>query len=194
MTPVQLSRPTFCAPVRVADMSDAGLARRLADGDRWAMDAIYRRHAPALRRYARRYVDAALAEDAVHDALARTHVALLGTDRVVELRPWLFRCVRNACLSELDRAASRRCGELGMEPAAEGGADCCDVVARNEDLRFALARMNELPPRQREALALRALDGAGYDELAAHFALNENAAIQLVHRARRNLSALVALA
>ena len=52
--------------------------------------------------------------------------------------------------------------------------------------------MAALPPRQREALALRALDGRGYDELAAHFALTENATVQLVHRARRNLTALVA--
>ncbi|WCB92137.1 hypothetical protein DSM104299_00822 [Baekduia alba] len=194
MTPVQLSSPTFAAPVRVADMSDAALAQRLADGDRGALDAVYRRHAPALRRYAHRYVDATLAEDAVHDAIARTHMALLGRGRVVELRPWLFRCVRNACLSELDRAANRRCDELGPEPIAAGGADCSDVAARNEHLRSALARMGELPPRQREALALRALDGAGYDELAAHFTLSENAAVQLVHRARRNLTALVAVA
>jgi RNA polymerase sigma-70 factor (ECF subfamily) len=192
MTPVQLSRPTFSAPVRLADMSDAGLARRLADGDGWALDAIYRRHAPALRRYACRYVDAALAEDAVHDALARTQLALLGSGRIVELRPWLFRCVRNACLSELDRAANRRGAELPCDPVAEGGADSCDVVTRNEHLQATLRSMAELPPRQREALALRAIDGCGYDELAEHFTLTENAAVQLVHRARRNLVAMVA--
>jgi len=192
MTPVQLSRPTFTAPVGVRDLSDAGLAQRLADGDGWALDAIYRRHAPALQRYARRYVDAALAEDAVHDAIARTQLALLGSGRVVELRPWLFRCVRNACLSELDRAANRRSAELPADPIAAGGADSCDVAARNEHLRSALREMAKLPPRQREALALRALDGRGYDELAEHFALTENATVQLVHRARRNLTALVA--
>jgi RNA polymerase sigma-70 factor, ECF subfamily len=192
MTPVHLSRPAFDAPVRLA-VSDAALAQRLARGDAWALDAIYRRHAPALLRYARRYVDPALAEDAVHDALARTQQALLGRDRIVELRPWLFRCVRNACLSELDRAARRRATTANdVEPAAAGGADCCDVASRNEQLRDALASMALLPPRQREALALRALDGHGYDELAAHFGLKENAAVQLVHRARRNLTALVA--
>jgi len=192
MTPEQLSRPSFTAPVGVRDLSDAALAQRLADGDRWALDAIYRRHAPALQRYARRYVDAALAEDAVHDAIARTQLALLGSGRTVELRPWLFRCVRNACLSEIDRAANRRSGELPTDPVAAGGADCCDVAARNEDLRSALRHMAELPPRQREALALRALDGRGYDELAEHFELTENATVQLVHRARRNLTAMVA--
>jgi RNA polymerase sigma-70 factor (ECF subfamily) len=192
MTPVQLSRPSFTAPVRLTDMSDAGLAQRLADGDRWALDAIYRRHAPALVRYARRYVDSALAEDAVHDAITRTQLALLGSGRLVELRPWLFRCVRNACLSELDRAANRRSTELPEETVAAGGADCCDVAARNEHLRSALHQMSKLPPRQREALALRALDGRGYDELAEHFELTENATVQLVHRARRNLMAMVA--
>jgi RNA polymerase sigma-70 factor (ECF subfamily) len=192
MTPAQLSRPSFGAPVRLRDLSDGALAQRLADGDRWALDTIYRRHAPALRRYARRYVDGALAEDAVHDAIARTQQALLGRRRVVDLRPWLFRCVRNACLSELDRASHRRAADLVAEPVAAGGADCCDVAARNEQLRTALRSMAELPPRQREALALRALDGRGYDELAEHFALTENATVQLVHRARRNLTAKIA--
>lgn len=191
MTPVQLLSPSFDGPIGL-NASDAILAQRLANGDTWALDAIYRRHAPALRRYARRYVDAALAEDAVHDAIARTQQALLGRHRVVDLRPWLFRCVRNACLSELDRAANRRNADVDVEPAAAGGADLFEVTTRNADLRNALESMTQLPPRQREALALRALDGQGYDELAAHFGLKENAAVQLVHRARRNLTALVA--
>jgi len=191
MTPVQLSRPSFNGPIAL-NVSDAVLAQRLAKGDAWALDAIYRRHAPALRRYARRYVDAALAEDAVHDAIARTQQALLGADRVVDLRPWLFRCVRNACLSELDRAANRRNADVDVDPVAAGGADLFEVTTRNEQLRDALDAMASLPPRQREALALRALDGQGYDELATHFGLKENAAVQLVHRARRNLTAMVA--
>jgi RNA polymerase sigma-70 factor (ECF subfamily) len=191
MPRVQLASPSFAAPVRLDAISDATLAQRLADGDRSALDAIYRRHAPALRRYARRYVDATLAEDAVHDALTSTQIALLGRRRTVELRPWLFRCVRNACLSELDRA-SRRCGELPEEPVAAGGADSCDLAARNERQTLALRGIAELPPRQREALALRAIDGRGYDELAVHFDLSENATVQLVHRARRNLTAMVA--
>lgn len=191
MPPVQLSSPVFDGPIGL-NVSDTVLARRLANGDVSSLDAIYRRHAPALRRYARRYVDAALAEDAVHDAIARTQQALLGANRVVELRPWLYRCVRNACLSEIDRAANRRNADVDVEPAAAGGADLFEVTTRNAELRTALESMAQLPPRQREALTLRALDGQGYDELAEHFGLKENAAVQLVHRARRNLTALVA--
>jgi RNA polymerase sigma-70 factor, ECF subfamily len=187
MTPVHLTAPSFAFPVAVRSVSDAALAQRLADGDRWALDEIYVRHVPALRRYARRFLDEALAEDAVHDALARTQLALLGTRRVVELRPWLFRCVRNACLSELDRAG-RRCAELPDDTVAAEGADACDVAERNERLRTALDGITRLPERQREALARRAIGGEGYDALAAHFAMTENAAIQLVHRARRNLA------
>jgi RNA polymerase sigma-70 factor (ECF subfamily) len=119
MTPVRLSHPSFTAPIRVADMSDAGL-------------------------------------------------------------------------SELDRAAHHRGAELPCDPVAAGGADSCDLAARNEQLRVTLRSIAALPPRQRDALALRALDGRGYDELAVHFTLTENAAVQLVHRARRNLLALVA--
>jgi RNA polymerase sigma-70 factor (ECF subfamily) len=138
-------------------------------------------------------VDAASAEDAVHEALTSTQVALMGSGRVVDLRPWLFRCVRNACLSEIERA-SRRCGELDEDRVAAGGEDACDELTRADTLRRALAGMAELPPRQREALVLRALDGRGYDELAERFELKENAVVQLVHRARRNLEAMVACA
>src|SRR4051794_2102522 len=122
MTPRLLVSPSFGAPVGVHRLDDAALAQRIARGDRWALGEACRRHLPALRAYARRFVDPALAQDAVQDALAGTHVALLGTGRVVELRPWLFRCVRNACLSELGRAG-RRCAELPDERVAAGGDD-----------------------------------------------------------------------
>jgi RNA polymerase sigma-70 factor, ECF subfamily len=45
-----------------------------------------------------------------------------------------------------------------------------------------------LPERQRQALVLRAIDDVPYEDVAAHFALNRNAAGQLVHRARRGLA------
>src|SRR4051812_10906410 len=186
-----LTAPDFSAPAGVLRLDDAALAVRLAGGERWALAEICRRHLPALRAYARRFVEPALADDAVQDALTSTQVALLGNGRVVELRPWLFRCVRNACLSELGRTA-RRCAELSEDRVAAGGDDACDQVARADELRRALRGMAELPPRQREALALRAIDGAGYDELAVRFELKQNAVVQLVHRARRNLEALVA--
>jgi|1186.fasta_scaffold146947_2 RNA polymerase sigma-70 factor (ECF subfamily) len=191
MTPVQLAPPAFAAPARVRRMSDAVLAQRLAAGDRWALDELYVRHAGALRGYARRLLGDAHAEDAVHDALAATQRALLGRGRVVDVRPWLFRCVRNVCLSELDRAG-RRHEALPADAAAAGGEDVSDVAARNERVRRALEGLAQLPDRQRQALARRVIDGEGYDTLAAHFALTENAAQQLVHRARRNVAAYAA--
>ena len=45
-----------------------------------------------------------------------------------------------------------------------------------------------LPERQRQALVLRAIDDVPYEDVAAHFALNRNAAGQLVHWARRGLA------
>jgi RNA polymerase sigma-70 factor (ECF subfamily) len=191
MRSVPLAAPAFTAPVALRSMSDAALAQRLAQGDRRVLDEIYARHVEPLRRYARRFLEPAAAEDAVHDALAGTQVALLGAGRVVELRPWLFRCVRNACLSELARAG-RRCGEVPEDVMAAGGADACDVVLRNERLHDALQGLARLPERQREALRRRAIDGEGYDAVAARLDVTENAAVQLVHRARRSLLALVA--
>ncbi len=58
------------------------------------------------------------------------------------------------------------------------------LSARQEEVRAANAT---LPERQREALALRELEGLSYDEIAEIMGMNRNSVAQLISRARINL-------
>lgn len=55
-----------------------------------------------LDRFAQRLLGAASphAEDVVQEAMLRTSRALKRDDRPIDLRPWLFRVVRNCCLDD----------------------------------------------------------------------------------------------
>ena len=55
------------------------------------------------------------------------------------------------------------------------------LAAQQEEIRAANAT---LPPRQREVLALRELEGLSYDEIAAQMGMNRNSVAQLISRAR----------
>ena len=101
------------------------------------------------------------------------------------LKSWIFTVAHRKALDHV--RARRRApvavgGEL-PEPAAPtatpGGATEAD-----HDL---WARVRELPPKQRTAVALRYLADAGYDEISAVMGTSEEAARRNVHEALKRL-------
>jgi RNA polymerase sigma-70 factor, ECF subfamily len=123
-------------------------------------------YVPALRRYARALThDANLADDLVQDSLER---AIRKRDLwrpTGSLRAWLFRILVNVYRNDL-RARRRisavlpldaRLAELGV-PAPQHGRLALAETAR---------AMQGLPPEQREALLLVAVEGMSYAEAAA---------------------------
>jgi DNA-directed RNA polymerase specialized sigma24 family protein len=80
--------------------------------------------------------------------------------------------------------ASRVAGLLAPEPAA-AGRGVLGMASLQERVRDCNAR---LPTRQREVLALRALAGLSYDEMAAVMDLNRAGVAQLIARARLALA------
>ena len=118
---------------------------------------LYRRHAPALRLYARQWVDGG--EDLVHDtfvALARQVPA------PVRVLPWLYRVVRNAALVDRRAAARRRRRETvaGTHEAWFSRAD--DRL----DAAAAAQLLAELPLEQREVIVARLWGGLTFEEVA----------------------------
>lgn len=98
------------------------------------------------------------AEDAMHQVFQR----LLSRDRLPEeLRPYVFRCVRNAVLDQRRRAAIRQ-GQAagGPEPADTRTPDAI-LQARELD-----AKLWQLSPDEREAIVLKIYDGFTFQEIA----------------------------
>ncbi|HET9780425.1 MAG TPA: sigma-70 family RNA polymerase sigma factor [Candidatus Dormibacteraeota bacterium] len=99
---------------------------------------------------------------------------------------WLFRIARNATLDHF-RAQGRRDRlqrTIEREPQAED-----DPAGRAEEriqYRALLARVAELPERQRDAISLRH-SGLSFDEVGTLLGCSEDAAKMLYHRALKAL-------
>jgi RNA polymerase sigma factor (sigma-70 family) len=113
------------------------------------------------------------AEELAQDAFVRAYRALKGypAERVRELRPrgWLATIVTNL---GRDRRRRRRPATVGLEAAGETPAPDARsgphaVLERRESARAWRARLEALPRRYRDAVALRHVDGLSYAELAS---------------------------
>jgi RNA polymerase sigma factor (sigma-70 family) len=95
---------------------------------------------------------------------------------------WLFRIARNATLDHF-RAQGRRerlRRTIEHQPVAE--ADPAGQAEERIQYRSLLARVAELPERQREAISLRH-SGLSFDEVGRLLGCSEDAAKMLYHRA-----------
>ncbi len=112
------------------------------------------------------------AEDVAQEAFIRAYRALQGYDRArieaLRLRGWLAAIVRNLAR---DRARRHRPMSTPLDEAVLQAADPDPgpdrVVSGRESAVAWRARLAGLPPRYRQAVELRHVEGLGYPELAA---------------------------
>lgn len=141
-------------------------------GDERAFRALFDALYAPLRRFAFTLVrDAAAAEDLVQDAFVRLWDRRERLDDACSVRAYLFRIVRNLAFNARRDAATQR--RLLDDPVAHESAAvprgfaAPDAIAAGEDLSGRLAGwLDELPPRQREALLLSRVEGLSHAEVA----------------------------
>jgi RNA polymerase sigma factor (sigma-70 family) len=185
MTPPQaeeLVPRLFLGPALRAQ-SDRRLVGLVRDGYEPAFDEIMRRYGTPLRRYAGAIVGAR-AEDVTQDAFSKALQALRRDEREIELRPWLYRIVRNTALNDL---RDRPPNALALVEAMEGNRGVAEEVERREEIAELIDRLRALPEPQRAAIVMRELEGLGHDEIAAALGISGGAARQAIHRARTAL-------
>jgi RNA polymerase sigma factor (sigma-70 family) len=159
---------------------DRRLVALVREGYETAFEEIVRRYGKPLGLYAASIVGGR-SEDVLQDAFAKALPALCRDDAEIDLRPWLFRIVRNTALNELrDNPPSP---EVLAETVA-GGGNPAEETERREELADLIRRLRALPERQRAAIVMRELEGLGHAEIAAALGLSDGAARQAIHRAR----------
>jgi RNA polymerase sigma factor (sigma-70 family) len=177
-----------------AEAHDTVLARRAAAGDGAAFAALYDRHERRAYNLCYRITGSADdAADATQETFLRVLERLPSLDaRALNFGSYLLTAARHA---SYDAIARRK----RATPAAEIPESAVPVAAGDEldgpepsALRTVhqeqiRAANEELPPRQREALALRELEDLSYDEVADIMGMNRNSVAQLISRARINL-------
>ena len=79
---------------------DRRLVKLVREGYETAFEEIVRRYRKPLDRFATAIVGGR-SEDVTQDAFSKALLALRGTTMEIELRPWLYRIVRNTALNDL---------------------------------------------------------------------------------------------
>ena len=186
-------------------MDELALAQRAAAGDGDAFAELYTRYERRAYNLCLRIVGS---EDEAADATQEAFVSVLKRlpqleGRELAFGSYLFTSARNACYDLIGRrkrtepsdeipeaatpvGAGVGGGGIGFDPGDPEDDPERNVLlsARQEEVRAANAT---LPERQREALALRELEGLSYDEIAEIMGMNRNSVAQLISRARINL-------
>ena len=127
------------------------------------------------------------AEDVAQEALLRSYRFFRGFHGG-DARAWLLQIVRNTCYTWLEK---NRPMELSMEFDEELHLQTCATPETLDRKRLTMA-LETLPPRFREILVLRELEGCSYKEIAAITAIPIGTVMSSLSRARRQLhSALV---
>lgn len=113
-----------------------------------------------LGMYALRIVDDAdIAEDMVQEAFMKTWIQIENGAEISNLRAFLYRCVRNECLTYL----SRRPDRVGEEYIPEVAEEEIDTSFRDARIWRAI---DELPEKCREVFLMSKRDGASNEDIA----------------------------
>ncbi len=175
------------------------LVVRAQSGDAAAMDALFRRHYPVLKRLAhRRLPDRARRDQDTDDVVQITMLRAVRGLKDFEPRwenAWLA-YLRQILFNYL-RDEGRRSGRLPQtEEAGEelpGPANSpLDQVVDAETITAYQAALGKLPAPQREAVIMRVEFGLGYTRIAEHLGLaSRDAARMMVKRAIARLAGMI---
>jgi len=146
------------------------------------------REIPRLRRYALTLVgDPVAADDLVQDTLERAMRKHHLWARRASVRTWLFRMQYNLYLNQRGRRW-KRSREIGIEEVGDVG------VCAGQDYAMAcrdiVEAMSRLPPEQRAAIALTAVEGLSYDEASAALRIPLGTLRSRLSRGRERLRAI----
>jgi RNA polymerase sigma factor (sigma-70 family) len=127
------------------------------------------------------------AEDVLQEVFAASYNAIMGDDRAINVRPWLYRIARNRSLNHL-----RRVQPIGVDSMdvhfSEGGTTTADKVHKREEFRLLVSDVQELPETQKTALLLREIDALSYEQIAEAMETTIPSVKSLLVRARVSLA------
>ncbi|MDQ3936918.1 MAG: RNA polymerase sigma factor, partial [Actinomycetota bacterium] len=167
----------------LATLGDERLVEQLRRGNDVAFEVMYDRHHRAILSFCRHMLSSQEeAEDAVQHTFISAHGDLVGSDKPIRLKPWLFTIARNRCLSIL-RARREEAAELDDIPTA----GLTHQVQHRDDLRRMLADLRELPEDQRAALVLSELGDLSHAEISEIVGCETLKVKSLVFQARSSL-------
>ncbi len=175
-----------------SDAPDAALLVAFANGDATAGRDLVARLGPRLFGYAARVLgDRAEAEDVVQEAMMKLwKIAPDWRQGEARVSTWAYRVTVNLCTDRLRRRRTR--AQVALDGVAEPESDAPSVVEAitEKDRADALqAALDKLPDRQKQAVALRHIEGLTNPEIAEIMDIGVEAVESLTARGKRALKA-----
>jgi RNA polymerase sigma-70 factor (ECF subfamily) len=187
----------------VTEDPDADLLDRLRSGDEQAFVVLVGRYRDAMLRLASGYVPSrAVAEEVVQDTWVGVLRGLSGFEGRSSVRTWVFRILVNRARTAGTRER-RSVAIEDMEPVVDqsrfdlsgGWTSPPEAWIEQIDDRVAAAKMvgrlrlaiEDLPPRQREVVTLRDIEGLSSDDVCGVLAITDANQRVLLHRGRSKL-------
>ena len=168
--------------------SDEKLVALTRSGHNGAFEALVQRYQPRLLAFCRHMLGSQEdAEDVLQEVFAAAYNALLGDNRPINARPWLYRIARNRSLNHLRKP--RAAGQDSMDVFEQDhGVTTAETVHRREEFRQIVSDVQDLPETQRTALLLREIDALSYDHIAEAMDNTVPSVKSLLVRARVSLA------
>jgi RNA polymerase sigma factor (sigma-70 family) len=171
---------------------DGVLVQEAAAGGGESYAALYDRYSTQVYNYCLRLTGSPEdAADATQGAFVNVLGRLQDDDRpVLDFASYLFTAARNESYSLMRRRSRTHPTEVppGLASPASDVETDPERAALLRDSQEAVRQANgKLAPRHREVLALREVAGRSYDEIGQIMGISENAAAQLIWRARAKL-------
>jgi RNA polymerase sigma factor (sigma-70 family) len=176
----------------LAAQPDRRLVELVREGHERAFEVLVHRYRRQLLRYcARMGLSDSRAEDVLQSSLLRAWMALERGAEVRDLRPWLYRIVHNTALNVM-RDAREDYDPLSDAGRVEPTTAIESEFERRVAVRDALSGVASLPPMQRDAILLSAVDGHSHEEVASVLGVTHGAVRGLLYRARATLRSAAA--
>jgi len=182
-------------------VTEARLVTQALAGAQPAFEQIVGRYQrPVINFIARVTGDRAGAEDLAQETFVKAFRSLATFDTTRRFSSWLLRIAHNTAVDALRRTRGRTVpigpSDTGADgPRAEPAAPPAPDPVEQRDLGRALeSSLGRIRPEYRAAIVLRYHEALSYDDIATVMNVPSATARTYVHRARRELAALLAAA
>ena len=131
------------------------------------------------------------AEDVVQEAMLRAY-RFFEQFRGGDARAWLLQIVRNSCYTWIQkRRPAELVAEFDEQLHPSPGPDPEKIAVQASDKELLTCALETLPPRAREVLVLRELEGCSYKEIAEITGVPMGTVMSTLSRARERLQRAV---
>ncbi|MFO0982256.1 MAG: sigma-70 family RNA polymerase sigma factor [Planctomycetota bacterium] len=175
-------------------MTESTLLDLYLKGDVAAFETIVSLHEQALLKFARRIAgDPALAQDVVQDTFIRLVREASNLRSHESLSTWLYRVCRNLCVDAVKKESRmrRRHAEAALPETYLG--ERAEVESIEERLLVS-KKLSELPPKEREVLYLKIVEGKSYKEISDVTGNSVGHVGYLIHHGLKRLARVLQLA